>query len=259
MQTAPPTPTSAVSQDSASQPPVVPPTEVRSWWRRHLHWLVLLVTLALGLLTFALDQWALYWLRDVLYAHIRPVVYPLRVLPELLPMTTMLAAFFLLDRKNGRKIALCGLVAVLSASAITSVIKVHAGRHRPQYLRDEPEISNPDRRTVFAGPYKGYTQSQFQSFPSGHAAAIFAFAGVVTMVYPWTALPMLLLACGVAISRICSERHFLSDVYFGAWLGVVCAFNTVRNDWPGLLGQWLRARCRRAARPSMDFTPDLIL
>lgn len=60
------------------------------------------------------------------------------------------------------------------------------------------------------------------SFPSGHAAVTFASATVLQRHFGWKAgVPAYAVASYVAASRIHDKRHFLSDVAFGAAIGVV--------------------------------------
>jgi membrane-associated phospholipid phosphatase len=60
------------------------------------------------------------------------------------------------------------------------------------------------------------------SFPSGHAAVSFASATVLQRHLGWRAgVPAYAVATYVAASRIQTRRHFLSDVAFGATLGLV--------------------------------------
>jgi len=60
------------------------------------------------------------------------------------------------------------------------------------------------------------------SFPSGHAAATFATATVLQRNLGWkVGVPAYAVAGYVAASRIQVRRHFLSDVAFGAALGIV--------------------------------------
>jgi len=59
------------------------------------------------------------------------------------------------------------------------------------------------------------------SFPSGHAAATFASATVLQRNLGWkVGIPAYAVAGYVAASRIQVRRHFLSDVTFGAALGI---------------------------------------
>lgn len=59
------------------------------------------------------------------------------------------------------------------------------------------------------------------SFPSGHAAVTFASATVLQRNLGWKAgVPAYAVAGWVAASRIQVKRHFLSDVMFGAALGI---------------------------------------
>ena len=60
------------------------------------------------------------------------------------------------------------------------------------------------------------------SFPSGHTSAAFATAAVLHRHYGWmAAAPAYALATFVAGSRVQENRHYLSDVVFGAGVGIV--------------------------------------
>jgi membrane-associated phospholipid phosphatase len=60
------------------------------------------------------------------------------------------------------------------------------------------------------------------SFPSGHTSSAFASATVLQRHFGWKAgVPAYALATYVATSRMEEKRHFLSDVTFGAVLGIV--------------------------------------
>ncbi len=61
------------------------------------------------------------------------------------------------------------------------------------------------------------------SFPSGHASATFATATVLGRRLGVKAgLPAFALATYVAVSRVQENKHFPSDVVFGAALGIAC-------------------------------------
>lgn len=60
------------------------------------------------------------------------------------------------------------------------------------------------------------------SFPSGHAAAAFASATVLQRNLGWkVGVPAYGVASYVAASRVHGQRHYLSDVIFGATIGMV--------------------------------------
>jgi membrane-associated phospholipid phosphatase len=60
-----------------------------------------------------------------------------------------------------------------------------------------------------------------RSFPSGHTAVSFASATVLDRYFGWKAgVPAFALASYVAASRVETRRHYLSDVAFGAALGI---------------------------------------
>jgi membrane-associated phospholipid phosphatase len=60
------------------------------------------------------------------------------------------------------------------------------------------------------------------SFPSGHTTVSFATATVLQQHYGWkVGIPAYAVASYVAASRVEQKRHYLSDVAFGAALGIV--------------------------------------
>jgi membrane-associated phospholipid phosphatase len=86
--------------------------------------------------------------------------------------------------------------AQLVTQTLTAGIKLSVGRTRPDDT--------------------GY------SFPSGHASTSFATATVVQRHFGWKGgIPAYAMATYVAASRVQDKRHFLSDVTFGAALGIV--------------------------------------
>jgi len=63
--------------------------------------------------------------------------------------------------------------------------------------------------------------SNTQSFPSGHSASAFATAGVLQQHYGWKlGVPATLVAAYVATARVHDNKHYLSDVIFGAAMGI---------------------------------------
>jgi membrane-associated phospholipid phosphatase len=68
------------------------------------------------------------------------------------------------------------------------------------------------------------------SFPSGHAADTFAFATALERHLGWRgAVPAYLFSSYVAASRLHENRHFLSDVVFGATVGIIAGRTVTRH------------------------------
>ncbi|MBI3050789.1 MAG: phosphatase PAP2 family protein [Acidobacteria bacterium] len=85
--------------------------------------------------------------------------------------------------------------AQIVTQALTGAVKTAVGRTRPDGMQ--------------------------YSFPSGHAAATFASATVLQRNLGWkVGVPAYAVAAYVATSRVQVRRHFLSDVTFGAALGI---------------------------------------
>jgi hypothetical protein len=72
--------------------------------------------------------------------------------------------------------------------------------------------------------------SDHLSFPSGHASSTFAFATALERHLSWRfAVPAYLFASYVASSRLHDNRHYLSDVVFGAAVGIVSGRTVTRH------------------------------
>ncbi len=69
------------------------------------------------------------------------------------------------------------------------------------------------------------------SFPSGHAADTFAFATALERHLGWSyAVPAYIGASYVAASRLPANRHWLSDVVFGAAVGIISGRTVTSNE-----------------------------
>ena len=118
-----------------------------------------------------------------------------------------------------RRAAVRGLASLGVASAMANVpLKLTARRTRPQ-LRPVPL------------PRQLLRQPTTSSFPSGHSASAAAFAVGVALESPAVALPVGLLAAGVAYGRVHTGVHFPGDVLAGIALGATSAV-VVRRAWP---------------------------
>jgi membrane-associated phospholipid phosphatase len=117
-------------------------------------------------------------------------------------------AMALVGGKRGRRAALEGVVsiAVTSATVNLGIKKVHRRRR-------------PVREDITLFPQRNVPMPKSTSFPSGHAASAFAFAYSVGRHLPVLALPMRVLALGVAYSRVHIGVHYPGDVSVGSVIG----------------------------------------
>jgi membrane-associated phospholipid phosphatase len=76
------------------------------------------------------------------------------------------------------------------------------------------------------------------SFPSGHSSATFATATILDGHFGWkVSVPAYLVATYVATSRLHENRHNVSDVVFGAAVGIAAGRVTLRRDRSRVLVQ----------------------
>jgi undecaprenyl-diphosphatase len=118
------------------------------------------------------------------------------------------APLLALGGSRGRRAAVTGLVAVAVNSTVVNLPMKLAGRRgRP----DRVSAGVPDARQV--------PMPTSASFPSGHSASAFAFAGGVAGSIPVLGPPLRGLAAAVAYSRVHTGVHYPGDVVVGAMVG----------------------------------------
>ncbi len=128
------------------------------------------------------------------------------------------------------------LEAVAASSAVTFLVKGLVGRARP-YASQENSAN-----TSFGRGFSG--NSDYQSFPSGHTTAAFAFASSVTARVAqrdaararWLGPLLYGAAALTGYSRMYDNKHWASDVLAGAAIGTVSGLLVVRHlehsPWP---------------------------
>ena len=110
--------------------------------------------------------------------------------------------------ETGRRAALRGTLAIGVTSALVNVaVKSAWSRQRP------------DRSVLGVPAWRNVRMPASSSFPSGHAAAGFAFAAAIGRDQPWLGLTLRFLAAAVAYSRVHTGVHYPGDAVAGALIG----------------------------------------
>ncbi|SEQ84337.1 undecaprenyl-diphosphatase [Amphritea atlantica] len=111
-----------------------------------------------------------------------------------------------LDIENGIDFLLAGLFVFAIELPVYMFLKQAIRRDRPC-----------DR---FADVIPQITPSDKFSLPSGHAAAAFVFASLLSYYYPALMLPAYTLASLIALARVFLGVHYPTDILAGAALGL---------------------------------------
>jgi membrane-associated phospholipid phosphatase len=132
---------------------------------------------------------------------------------------------------NNKNLATDGeaaLEAAAAGGAMTFLLKRMIGRARP--LLDSTRADDFSFGRGFA------SGSSYQSFPSGHTTAAFAFATAITArladrkspATAWAAPALFSLATATAVQRVYRHAHWMSDCLAGAAIGTVSGLVAAR-------------------------------
>lgn len=119
-------------------------------------------------------------------------------------------------RRAGRHVA----ESVFYAGLITTTLKAVIGRGRPP-LNQGPHL------------FHGVSfNDDYHSLPSGHATIAFALCSSLAadIDNPWVSVGLYSLATVTAVSRVYDNRHWPSDVFLGAAIGIACGYGVANFD-----------------------------
>ena len=140
---------------------------------------------------------------------------------------------FIIDDRDVAALGLHGLEAILVSTGVTGIMKGVMGRARPYVRADTVPIAFRLGR--------GLRGRAYQSFPSGHTSAAFAFAASTTAEMSrivdakdwWPGWKYVIGgamfggAAMVGVSRMYHDQHWASDVVAGAAIGTFSGIKTV--------------------------------
>lgn len=150
-----------------------------------------------------------------------------------------------MKRREWIRILAAAMVASTIAGLLANASRLTTGRTRP---RESPKIEQG-----FYGPWREgrltIGDPPFNSFPSGHTATAFGFAGVILFARVWLGIGAIALAGLVAWSSIMVGAHHPSDVVVSICLSLLVAWFTWK--WAEANGEafarkaWLKVKSLR--------------
>ena len=111
---------------------------------------------------------------------------------------------------HGRQSAVLLVAALLIAQGASNLVL------KPLFRRQRPYEKHADVTLLVRAPGPN-------SWPSGHAASSMAAAVILAVMYPFWSPAAILLAVGIAYSRVYVGVHYPADVLSGAVIGTMCA------------------------------------
>lgn len=150
-----------------------------------------------------------------------------------------------MKRREWVRILAAAMVASTIAGLLANASRLTTGRTRP---RESPKIEQG-----YYGPWREgrltIGNPPFNSFPSGHTATAFGFAGVILFARVWLGIGAIALAGLVAWSSIMVGAHHPSDVVVSICLSLLVAWFTWK--WAEANGEafarkaWLKVKSLR--------------
>ena len=135
-----------------------------------------------------------------------------------------LAISWKLKQREWMRIVAAAMIASTLAGLLANTSRLTTGRTRPRESpaihRDSTGHGGKDALTIGDPP--------FNSFPSGHTATAFGFAGVILFARPWLGIGAMALAALIAWSSIMVGAHHLSDVVVSICISLFVAWFTLK-------------------------------
>lgn len=122
-------------------------------------------------------------------------------------------------------------LSIAVSGLISNAIKFSLGRYRPRYLFDE---------NLYGFNFFSHHWGM-NSFPSGHSQAAFAAMTALVIIFPRYDVMWLAIAVLVALSRVITTVHYLSDAVAGSWLAICVTIALARafrsKGWEPRIGR----------------------
>lgn len=127
--------------------------------------------------------------------------------------------------RSASRLGLYFFLTIAATSALVHLAKLVVGRARPELFAEHGAYD--------LAPLAFDTL--YQSFPSGHSAAVGALFGAFAMLLPRFRPLFLLGALTIGVSRVVVGAHYPSDVaaglLLGLWTAIAMAFLFARGHW----------------------------
>lgn len=194
-----------------------------------------------------------------------PILYLVILTAIVSPVIIIIVSYFTSKREKFKRkywdvhcAFLASLGSIASQLAIVVIMKNTSGVPRPDFLKRclpnyylAPSQDTLATVAICLQGNEALINEGFRSFPSGHASTIFASQTVMALYlagklrlwdcrgFSWklvlSVIHPVATACAVSVSRISDNRHKLSDVLVGSFIGSIFGFIVLQFLLPSVL------------------------
>lgn len=196
--------------------------------RGKLTWIILIGS-GLGIISYFFDGRIMLFIANARITPLNQMMGVLSIPIEIALRITFFSIIILIFLMKDKRFWITPLIIVIIASSLIST-GVSQGFERDRPFEYIDPISESGQYTELAENYPiigGLLERLQYSFPSGHTSIYFSAIPILAFVlgkwWAWTLFAVL-----VGFSRLYVGAHFLSDVIFGAILGLVIGWILLR-------------------------------
>ncbi|MCA9152800.1 MAG: phosphatase PAP2 family protein [Planctomycetales bacterium] len=196
--------------------------------------LVILGLIVLGLACLPIDLAMSRWfLQGGLPGEIRSIFHRGEVFGHGYGVLAVVITIYLVNPQRRRQVGVAA-ASFAVAGLTANVLKIQFWRVRPYAGVSIPEVRDTFVGSFWTGSSRDlveFSNNALRSFPSGHTAGAVAFAYALGRMYPQGRGWFMLLAALCAGNRVDGGAHFLSDVFWGAAVGMLASTWVTDRMW----------------------------
>lgn len=191
---------------------------------------LLIVTCIIVTISYSfIDKQVTFWINAhhlrtfrIFYYFTKIPEFFIAITPVIYVVVILRYSFYKMGALDTKSLVLANSIAI--TSFLKDFLKFVFGRYWPVTWSNNPSLL----KNNLYGFHFFHRGAEYQSFPSGHAAIIFASLTVLWMIFPKLRWIYIILGILTVTGILGMNYHFVSDIVAGGVLGIIIAIYTVK-------------------------------